>query len=403
LNGERPKILLLGFTIPEPAAAALDVEAVAPQTQNFANALTDALQFGGADVTLLSALPVLDFPHGPLFVGRHDFQRFQPKSAGETIPFVNLMGLKHATRFVSCLIQGVRLLGRSPNSRVLVHGIHSPFLLAAVLMRRMTAGIFVVLTDPPTVILASDGPLRRFAKRVDGRIIRRLTRQFDGAISLTDDLARTLQVRSHITTEGIVNLRRVPSEAPPRATNSVFTIAYAGGLSQDYGVTNLLSAVQSFTSDETHLLICGSGPLEPHLQELFDPRISFLGTLDASAVQPVLLSADALVNPRPVEELAHLSFPSKLIEYMASGRPVISTALPTLSRGYSDHLVLTQGSSAEDLRRAIDEVRTWTPEARTRFGRAAREFILAQNGPETQGHRIAQYLQDPVGVRDPAG
>ena len=58
-------------------------------------------------------------------------------------------------------------------------------------------------------------------------------------------------------------------------------------------------------------------------------RIEFLGMLPRTDVLELQSKATILVNPRqPVGDFTKYSFPSKTIEYMASGTPLLMYKLP---------------------------------------------------------------------------
>ena len=66
-----------------------------------------------------------------------------------------------------------------------------------------------------------------------------------------------------------------------------------------------------------------------------------------------LNEADVLVNPRNMDlpENAN-NFPSKIMEYMATGKPIISTRFPGNER-FEKHVLFSE-STAEDLERKMD-------------------------------------------------
>lgn len=88
-----------------------------------------------------------------------------------------------------------------------------------------------------------------------------------------------------------------------------------------------------------------------------------------------LASCDILVIPRPQNEVNRLSFPSKLIEYMAMGKPVVA------SKTSDAHKVITDGQDGllyepGDMKGLADAIRTLkNPAIRERVGAAASETV----------------------------
>ena len=64
-----------------------------------------------------------------------------------------------------------------------------------------------------------------------------------------------------------------------------------------------------------------------------DKRIHFGGVIPLSEVIEKEIQATILINPRPVDqEFTKYSFPSKIMEYMSSGTPVLTTKLPVYQK-----------------------------------------------------------------------
>jgi glycosyltransferase involved in cell wall biosynthesis len=86
-------------------------------------------------------------------------------------------------------------------------------------------------------------------------------------------------------------------------------------------------------------------------------RIIFVGRVEHSQIPIYLKAFDVLLAPFPENE--HYSFymsPMKIFEYMASKRPIISTALPTLREIIGDSALLVKPGKVDSLRDGINKV-----------------------------------------------
>jgi glycosyltransferase involved in cell wall biosynthesis len=114
--------------------------------------------------------------------------------------------------------------------------------------------------------------------------------------------------------------------------------------------------------------------------ELCDPNITQhlieLGLVPHSEVPRLLAAADVLVQPGPSNEFNDFRFPSKLPEFLASGRPVIlpRSNVGLLLKDGEQALVLGQGHSA-DIADALKRLAT-DPQLRARIGQGGRAFAL---------------------------
>jgi glycosyltransferase involved in cell wall biosynthesis len=402
------RILFLGFTIPDETLRALGPTAAAAvtQTHNFAWSLVNALREGGCDVRLLSTLPVRDYPGYPRLVIRGGRFDDPVTGAGRLIGFVNFKGVKHVSRLLGCLRHGSSAARSNDAEVVLVHGVHLPFLwFARLARRRLGLRSVIVLTDPPGVEQPDDGRLLRLLRGLDRRLVRRALRHVDGAICLTRALgADFAPAARHLVMEGIVNPRLTsppachPSGGPAR-TGQGFTVAYAGALKVAYGVQRLVEAVLAVPEDVS-VDVYGTGPLESWLRQRAaeDGRVRFHGPLPHPELLAALSRADLLVNPRPTDQdFVRYSFPSKLIEYMALDRPVLTTRLAGIPDEYSDKVLFADDDSTRGLATALSRA-VRMPEAQRRaLAAAARAFVLAEKDAGSQGRRIAAFLDQLTG------
>ncbi|MDK3257129.1 glycosyltransferase [Blastococcus capsensis] len=409
MSGAAPRVVILGFTVPPDVAVAIDAASAVPatQTHNFARSLVTAVRSAGATVGLVSTHPVPDYPAFPQLVFRggsfHD-----DGCSGRFLSFVNLPVLKHLTRTVSLLLGGLGELRRQRPDHVLIHGVHLPFLaVGAALASRGRAAraagrsaprIVAVLTDPPGVDRPTDGPLLTWLRAWDRRLVRAVTDRLDGVVCLTDALGADLAPhRPRLVMEGIVGgaaaaaAARRPDRGPGQG-NAPFRVAYAGGLTRDYGVDRLVAAVEAIPGTDVRLDLYGAGELADWLRERSGDRVVHHGKVPHAELLERLLASDLLVNPRPVSSgFVRYSFPSKLLEYMALSVPVLTTPLPTLPADYVEHLRITDDDSVEALAAGIVRAAADRVGSAAQAGRA-RAFILSTRSAENQGRRMLTFL-----------
>ncbi|MDH6235810.1 glycosyltransferase involved in cell wall biosynthesis [Cryobacterium sp. CG_9.6] len=316
-------------------------------------------------------------------------------SHGRSLGFINLIVLKHLTRFSSCFVRGTRFVRREAPQVVIVHGIHTPFLLYALLLRRtLPVRICLVLTDPPGIIRHVDGPLARRLKGLDRRLLRRLTRGFDGVIALTPALAADFAPRvPRLILEGFVNPHLATTAAAHRNPDEIH-VAYAGGISTEYGVRNLVEAFRTLPDRRLRLDLYGRGTLDGWVvgQCEADARITHHGILPHDALMPHLRAAQVLVNPRPADQLfVKYSFPSKLLEYLALGVPVVSTRLAGIPDDDLVFLQLTVDDSVSALAQALSLMLSDLEAAESR-ARRAQQYVVEHKSQAVVGARIAAFL-----------
>ena len=104
--------------------------------------------------------------------------------------------------------------------------------------------------------------------------------------------------------------------------------------------------------------------------------------------------ATLLVNPRPTgEEYVKYSFPSKTMEYMASGTPVLTTVLPGMPKEYHSYVYLLEDETADGITQKLKEVLANSDETLFRKGMEARKFVLEQKNNVIQASKILDMLK----------
>ncbi|MFF3866445.1 glycosyltransferase [Micromonospora sp. NPDC001898] len=391
-----PRVVLLGFTLSDEALdRVMAGDAVhSTQTHAFAWGLVRALRDAGCPVRLLSAAPVSTYPRNPRI--RYRAARFRHAGVdGQLLGFVNLLGLKHLTRFAAACRRGSRMLREQPADVLLVHGVHTPFLWAGLVLGRLRGvRVVPVLTDPPGVPLPHESRLVRLLRSVDVALVRAALRRCAGVVALTGPLAEDFAPgRPRLVLEGIC---APPVAVRPRvAVAATRQIVYAGGLSRAYGVDRLVEAFRGLPGPDLRLCVFGRGELEGwlHEQAALDPRVVPPRLLDRGDLAGWLAGAAVLVNPRPVDQhFVPYSFPSKLIEYLSAGVPVVTTRLPGIPADYDPHLVYADDDSAAGLRNSIRRVLELPPATAAALGAAGRSFVAETRNPVAQGRRLRAFL-----------
>jgi len=228
------------------------------------------------------------------------------------------------------------------------------------------AALPTLLTGAPS---ASERKRRRLARR-DARVWHRA----DGYVTITHGLADALAERFGPRTAPLAivpdgttlvnpgNIENLENGNP----GNLFTIAYSGHLYPWKGVDLVVEAVAAL--DGTRGLIIGGHPGEQDLNRLNQladrlrcaPRMTFTGLLPPREARRRLREADVLVLPNPASTLStRYTSPLKLFEYMASGRPIVASDLPSIREILTDGdtAILVEPGSVEALVNGIRRVR----------------------------------------------
>ncbi len=386
------RVLFVGFAVSDEMfehVLATD-RGMPAQTQRFGWAVVDALREAGVESRLVSAEPVADFPNNQRVLV-HGCAFTRDGTEGRSISFVNVTGFKHLTRYLAAFRQCRRLRDEDFDA-VLVHGVHSPFLWAAVRVGALRGvPVVTIMTDPPSLRSQYDNRATLIMKRIDRQLIERALARMDGVIVLATPLATDFAPGvPSLQMEGIAPEPAGPH--PIRSRDERLTVVYAGGIREEYGALDLAEAVEH-SELPWRMVFYGRGPAVDVIERMAatDSRITYAGAVGADELPGVYRDADLLVNPRRLEGFTHYSFPSKLLEYMSSGTAVLTTHLPNLPEDYKSHLFVADPGAVQ-LAKSIDAALSLGRDELDEFGRRASEFIVRTRGPVPQGRRLAGFL-----------
>lgn len=204
-------------------------------------------------------------------------------------------------------------------------------------------------------------------------------------------------VGNHIVVEGVASVKNVP-EIKAKIGN-VKTLLYTGSLEYFTGVRNLVEAFCQTNNENFRLIICGDGPLSPYVSEMSkcDTRIIYMGTVTRDISVDLQRKSTLLINPRlPQETLTRYSFPSKTMEYMMSGTPMIGYRLDGIPKEYYNYFYIPEDFSIESLRDKITEVLSLSPSVLYRKAKEAQEFLINNKTSTIQVRRVVDYLSRSV-------
>ena len=100
------------------------------------------------------------------------------------------------------------------------------------------------------------------------------------------------------------------------------------------------------------------------------------------------------INPRPFsEDLDRFSIPSKTLEYMSSGRPVISVKNTKLMEKFPEEIIWAESASPKDLMSAMEKVLSITDVERENYGEESKNRVLKLYSLDNIGEKITSFLE----------
>ncbi|MBR2466125.1 MAG: glycosyltransferase [Clostridia bacterium] len=175
-----------------------------------------------------------------------------------------------------------------------------------------------------------------------------------------------------------------------------FECMYAGLLDAEYGVKDMVDSFVIADVPNARLHICGSGPYTDELKKVATEcdRVIYHGTLMNSEVVEMEQRMTLLINPRPATgEFTKYSFPSKVMEYMTTGTPMLAHKLPGVPDEY-DPYYYRIGDDEDGMKNALLHVTSLGKEELYEKGRLARTFVTEKKTPKVQCEKIIVLLNE---------
>lgn len=309
--------------------------------------------------------------------------------SGHEIGSINLPFLKQWHRSVK--IKKYLKKAADGNTEIILYSAYMPFLKAVYKLPK-NIKITAIITDLPDYYdLGQTSSIRKFLRSVQNRMIKRYLKRIDRFVVLTKQMCEPLEVgdRPWVCVEGICDAEQ---KVMSNEKNDKHIIFYSGTLHYQYGIKNLLDAFSLMENENIQLWICGGGEAKAEIESLVqkDNRVKFYGFCTQSEVAELRNQADILVNPRPNEgEYVKYSFPSKTMEYMASGKPVVMYKLDGIPDEYDSYLnyVNPFGDKSTQLAATLQEV-IYKYDDALKKAEEARAFVIKNKNAVSQAKKI---------------
>jgi glycosyltransferase involved in cell wall biosynthesis len=282
----------------------------------------------------------------------------------------------------------------------------SKAIVCDILKLSTTAGAFIAakLSGIKAVAIITDMPgldviEGSFIHQLKSKVILSFITRFDAYILITEHMNQIVNPfgKNYMVMEGLVdssmNLteNRIESKAQERI------LLYSGGIFERYGVKNLIDAFNKLEGEDLRLFIYGDGPMAkdmPRYVEI-DNRIKYFGVVANDEVVKAQVFSTLLINPRPShEEYTKYSFPSKNMEYMVSGTPIVTANLPGMPREYLPFVYLLEEEDLNGIFNTLDQTLKKSREELHDFGMKSKEFVLSQKNNFLQGGRVTKFISE---------
>lgn len=312
------------------------------------------------------------------------------------VPFLYCRVLVHFSKAINLFFA---LIHAGSYKNIIVYSTYYPFLLALKWYKLFfDVNIILIVPDLPEYIGLQNKEsfyikVSRFTRThlfkknniiVDSYVL--LTRQMNDVINKSN--------KPYCIVEGIAPSNYHYHIGLKRPSKKI--VLYSGTLQYKYGILELINAIQLINEKDVSFVFYGDGEGKDLIVEKskIDSRIVYGGILNREALNIEQQKATILINPRQNNnEFTKYSFPSKIIEYMLSGRPIVCYKLDGIPEEYDNYLVYPKDNSIQSLAKTISNLLNTDDSKLSELGLKGRYYVLKNKSETTQVAKIIKLLK----------
>lgn len=309
--------------------------------------------------------------------------------------FINIPIIKHISKIVRVRRAIKSSIGHDTDNKILIYGVHSPFLLALLGINKKRYKSCLIVPDLPEFMSENHSLGYIIGKKIDRFFINLGLRKIDSFVLFSSHMQEYLPVTNKpwINVEGIFNSENATDESIVKPNEKV--ILYTGNISKRMGIPELIAAFGLIKSEDYRLWIRGNGECKSMILDACknDSRIKYFEAMSKEDLLRLQKKATTLINPVfSSKKFTRYFFPSKTMEYLASGTPTIMSRLDCLPKEYEKHIYFIDDESVEGIKNKIIEICEKSQDELDAFGKAASEFILTEKNEKKQAKKIVDLL-----------
>lgn len=370
-----------------------------PQAQKYHHLLLEGLSSVTDDpITVLSSYPIVNSCKRVFSTEIERENKIEYIYPG----FINIPFLRQL-----CLwIITIRLIiknSKKHNTIVVCDILNKSIFYSAKFVRRLKGFKIVgIVTDVPGMTSGARAKLLPWWKRAIGKAAINLSKgsvkTCDAYLLLTEamnDIVNPKQ-KPYVVIEGHSDITMKDRENRIEDKSSTKIMMYAGGTHKEFGIAMLVDAFLELNDPEWEFHVYGDGNYQNELRRISseNKNVVYHGMKPNAEIVESQMRAWLMVNPRITNaEYVKYSFPSKTLECMVSGTPLLTTRLAGMPKEYYPFVYLFDEESLDGFKRILKETFALSSEELHAKGIKAKEFALNQKNNVTQAAKFYSFIK----------
>lgn len=348
---------------------------------------------------IYSYLPTPSFPkyRQLIYGGKRD--RLGDGTVVRFLPFINLGPLKIVSLGIISFAKTLSWAWRNRDAKrriVISYNLNAPPAWPLLLACRLTKSEYMPFIMD--IYVPGEAVANNWMRRLEFDNQKKIIPRVDGLLvankAIVEDFARghnSLLMDGGVPENFLATFRN-PIEKGIRP----FHVVYAGRLCPLKGVDLLLDAISEVKDSNIRFTITGTGPMHDRVKKaaMMDPRITYTGLIPRRDLMDVYKSADLVLNLQRTDNQTHrYVFPSKVVECLATGVPLLTTRTGHAESEFGPFAILLEDETPQGLATRILEIMSWTEKRRFEIGCSAQDYISKNRTWESNIVRLEAYLE----------
>lgn len=363
----------------------------------------------GCNIQVLSTYPIAAYPKESVLGMRGKIFWVTSKIRMASVSFINLFVLKQITQAIGITLEIIRwrTAHKSEKNLILCFNACTERSIPVILVSQIyKIHKICIVADLPTNI-KQHNIIKQIANYLQKRTSIFALRKFDGLIVLNEEAQKRYAPKlPFCIIDGGINLKDFTGPVifggtfPQLPNLGKRVILYSGALTEYNGIPNLIKAIKRINAGDVIFKFYGGGPLTQLVRDesKTDERIQYGGLVSNGEIVKIQRESSFLINPRPTSTLLSLiTFPSKILEYMMSGTPILTTRLNSLVNEYKD-LLLFINDDPIGMANDIDQALKIDEKSLVTRSKLAYQYVKENKSWEAQSKVIYVFLHEIINL-----
>lgn len=363
-------------------------------SQKFHRMLIEGLSENNYDVELLSIIPITKSMDSKIY---HTAEtEIENHNKFTYISRLNIPMLGQILTILQSVLYIVKWLTKNKDGIIICDGIIGEYTVASLLISKLIRfKKITIVTDVPGY-RAHDTKMSKISRCLETLKLFTL-KKFDGYIFLTNQMNDLINKNNKpfVVIEGFSDqsMNFVHNSLSSKYEKKVCLMA--GSLDKVFGIDLLIAAFIKADVKDAELHLYGKGDYVNLIKEisLKHSSIKYYGEATNEEIILEEVKSTLLINPRSSKDLyTQYSFPSKNIEYMASGTPLLANNLPGMPKEYKGYFIDIEEASELELALKIRNILSKDKEELNELGLKAKKWILSNKNNFKQSEKVISLI-----------